>query len=252
MPVWGPSPTAGVSEAGAEHEGLGQGQRHPQAPGQGWRRGQCGVCEPGVCLAVRPTDSGLGPMEPAPTSNSSAGDRCPSLPRHAAEGRALAAGPQANKPPGFKGPGQADFQAGTRDLDPRHSHDHAVCSQRVLKARVGDAPAVLPGEAFWRAWPPHRSPREHSLLREAQKGQAGFCVPRAGWRQGPQGGLWDRRTETGPTALPPQRLDPATPASAWRIEHGSRGAGPLPAGGAKKPVWVLPVYLLIFAVLKHK
>lgn len=55
-----------------------------------------------------------------------------------------------------------------------------------------------------------------------------------------------------PTALPPQRLDPAAPASAWRTEHGAGRAGPLPAGGVKKPVWVLPIYLFICAVLTHK
>lgn len=103
----------GSGEAGTKQERLRQGQRHLWAPGQGWRRGRRGVCEPGVCLAVWPTDSGPGPREPAPTSNSSAGDRCPSLPRRAAEGRARAAGRQADKPPASKGRGRR-----TSRLDP--------------------------------------------------------------------------------------------------------------------------------------
>lgn len=99
------------------------------------------------------------------------------------------------------------------------------------------------GEALRRAWPPHRSPQGHSRLREAQKSQAGFCTPRAGWRQGPEGGPGTGQKQAyGPPAPAPgsRRTSPS-------LANGARAgrAGPLPAGGVKKPVWVLPVCLFV-------
>lgn len=94
-------------------------------------------CEPGVLPAVWTKDSGLGIAEQPEirraSTNSSTGDWCPSLLSSAAVDRTVVAELQANNTAVSRGPGQADFQDGTRGPAPRRSCDHATRGIGILK-----------------------------------------------------------------------------------------------------------------------